>query len=194
MSAFHTEFLTPDKQDKISLFFRVLAPSLIWTILVVFFRSYYAQNGYPYPFILGNIMVWITLFSLPLLMLYLWYHSLYYSKGTLDINDSELRIHWEDPAADFNYPISELKNLSVVYDGFPSAFGPYKGTENLIKFNYKGEDYAYNFRLNNEEHASDLAKTLRTWYEKGVRFTEANKNGDETYLLFYHPANKTAIA
>jgi hypothetical protein len=194
MSNFQAEILTPDKQDKVSFFFRVLAPGVIWAFWVNFARSYYAQNGYPYPFMLGNGIIWLTVFSLPLLFLYLWYHKVYDPKGTIEVSNDLIKVDWEDPKSQMNYPISELKDLTVVYDGYPMITGPFKGTENQICFTHKGNPYTINLRLTNEEHASDFAKALRSWYEAGVSFREQNTAGQETYLLFFNPADKPAIA
>lgn len=194
MSNFKAEILTPDQQDKVSFFFRVLAPGVIWAFWMSFIRSYYNQNGYPLPFMFNNMMIWITVLSLPLLLLYLWYHKVYAPKGTVEINDHSIQVDWADPHAQMNYPIDQLSDIAVVYDGYPSITGPFKGTENQIKFNYKGEPYTLFMRLSDEEHASEFAKTLKKWYSAGIRFAEHNHNGKETYLLFYNPANKPAVA
>lgn len=193
MSNFQAEILSPNKQEKVSFFFRVLAPGVIWAFWVNFTRSYYAQNGYPYPFLFNNFMIWFTVFSLPLLFLYLWYHKVYDPKGTIEVSDSDITVDWADPTSQQIYPINELTDLTVVYDGYPMIVGPFKGTENQIKFTYKGDPYTINLRLTGEEHASDFAKAVRSWYEAGVRFREQNTEGKETYLLFYHPADKPAL-
>lgn len=195
MTAFQTEIIVPDKQEKVSNFFRVLIPAAILVWLVAFTRVYYTMNGYPAP-VLINILLVLSLICLPIIWWYTWFHNTVETKGELHLSDSDIDLHWADPQVQFHYPINEVKNLSLVYDGYAggSLLNPNKGTQNLIQFTHKGENIALNFRLNSSEAASQMAAVVKSWYERGINIAEKNSKGEERYLMIYGGQHKPALA
>jgi hypothetical protein len=194
MSHFKTQIIIPDRQRKVSAFFRVLAPAFFLTILVAFFRVYYTMNGYPAPMLLNIILV-LCLCILPLVWWYTWYHNTIEEKGELHLSDNAIELHWNNPHVTMSYPLAELQDLAVIYDGYGGGFfTPYQGTENRLKFVHKGTAYDINFRLASEAVAGEMAQALKTWYEKGVHFADLNSSGEERYLMIYAGQHKQALA
>lgn len=194
MSHFKTEVIVPNRQRKVSAFFRVLAPAFLLTILVAFFRVYYTMNGYPAPMLL-NILLLLALCILPFVWCYTWYNGTVEEKGELHISDKAIDIQWANPKVDMNFPLSELKDIAVIYDGYGgSFFTPKQGTENRLKFVHKGTAYDIYFRLSSEEQAGEMSKALKTWYEKGINFADLNSDGEERYLMIYSGQHKQALA
>ena len=196
MAHFHTDLVIPDKQDSLSGVFKVVIPSILFMILAAFIHAYYIANGYPAPVFLGKPFILLSLL-LPVLFSYLWFHKNYEKKGELSVSSDSIDLEWGEPHSKFNFPLSEVENLSVVYDGFGGFFSHTKGSENQLQFGHKGKDYALNFLLKDEEAASDMAKVIKTWYDNGVAFKEMNTEGEERYLMLYsdrYKDVKTAIA
>ncbi|MGB1206432.1 MAG: hypothetical protein ACPG5B_12340 [Chitinophagales bacterium] len=196
MAHFHTDLVVPDKQDSLSGLFKVVIPSILFMLLAAFLQSYYVMNGYAAPTFLGKPFVLLSLL-LPVLLSYLWFHNNYEKKGEFSVSSDSIGFEWGEPHSKFNFPLNEVENLTVVYDGYSGFFSHTKGTENQLQFRHKGKNYALNFLLKDEEAASDMAKVLKTWYDNGVSFKEINTNGEERYLMLYserYREQKTAIA
>ena len=162
MAHFHTDLVVPDKQDSLSGFFKVVIPSILFMILAAFLQSYYTMNGYDAPVFLGKPFVVLSIL-LPVLLSYLWYHNNYDKKGELSVSTDSIGFEWAEPRSKFNFPLSEIQNLTVVYDGYSGFSSHTKGTENQLQFKHKGKNYALNFLLKDEEAASDMAKVIKTW-------------------------------
>ncbi len=184
MASFHTDLVYPDNQDSISGFFKVVAPTLLIVIFAALTYFYYIQNGYEAPVLVLYPAVILSVF-LPLLMLYMWYHKNYTKKGEVHLSTDKIGYDWDDPKSHFSYDMKDVKNLKLVYDGYAQTFGGSKGTENRLTFKHGNDHFDINFRLANEEAASNLAKVVKTWYQNGVDFEEVNTAGEKRYLMIY---------
>lgn len=194
MSHFSTELIVPDKQEMASGFFRVIGPVLTWVIFAGFIKSYYQANGYAPPFFLANglltfITILITVFSL-----LMWYHKRYDKRGTLNVHADHLEFTWDDSERKYNLPLKDLKDLTLVYDGYAGFSSPFKGTNNYFSFVHAGEKYNLHFFLGSQNDTLALAEVLKKWYENNVNFKEYNSKGQERYLMLYNAAYKSVIA
>jgi hypothetical protein len=194
MASFKTDVVTPDKHDSTTGFFRVVFPTILLLILVAFITYYYPMNGYKAPIFLGWPLVLLTAVILPIIFIYNWFHNMYQKKGTLALTDDTIHVHWNEPSRDWHFDVNKVSNLKVVYDGYPSFWGASKGTENCIEFKEaNGEEHSFNFRLGSEEDASEMAKIMRTWYEKGISISEEDINGEDRFLMLYSARNKAKV-
>ncbi|HRK28288.1 MAG TPA: hypothetical protein PK239_13520 [Chitinophagales bacterium] len=194
MANFSTDLIIPDKQEGASGFFRVVGPVLTWVILAGFIKSYYVANGYPPPFFLANgLLTFITIF-LTILMFLLWYHKRFDKRGTLTIEPDKFHFTWDDSDRVYDLNPKELKDLTLVYDGYAGVLSPFKGTQNSFSFTYNGEPHKINFYLNSQEDALQMAEALRSWYKNGVNLKEYNTKGKERYLMLYSPEYKGVYA
>lgn len=193
MSHFETEVVIPNRQPKVSAFFRVLAPGFLLTVFVAFYRVYYTMNGYPAPMLI-NILLILALCILPIVWWYTWYHNTIEKKGGLHVSDTDITVNWDNPKVVLKYPLSDLKDLHVIYDGYGGGLlNPYEGVQNRLQFTYNGEPHNLYFRLQSEEEAGEMAKVIKTWYECGLNFTELNTKGEERYLMLYAGQHKQAL-
>jgi len=194
MSHFTTEVLVPNQQPKVSAFFRVLAPAFLLTMGVAFFRTYYVMNGYPAPMLL-NILLVLAFCVLPIVWWHTWYHNTVEKKGELHLDSNSIDVHWDNPSVAMRYPLSEVSNLQVIFDGYDSGLlSPKDGTQNSLKFTHNSTAYHFNFRLASEEAAGEMAKVLKSWYERGIPFAELDTKGRERYLMVYEGQYKQALA
>lgn len=194
MTQFSTDVLVPDKQVGASGFFRVIGPVLSWVVLAGFIKSYYQANGYPPPFFLANgLLAFITIF-IAILTLLLWYHKRYDKKGILTVSDDKLDFTWDNSDREYSFNPKDLKNLTLIYEGYAGFLSPFKGTGNRICFTKDNEDFDINFFLGSDEEASQMAGVIKKWYENGVALKEQDTNGEERYLMLYDAAYKSVMA
>lgn len=194
MAHFQTEIIVPNQQPRVSAFFRVYAPSFLLIFTVAFFQVYYKMNGYPIPTFL-NLLLIVPALIFPFVWWYTWYHGVVQEKGELHVSADAIDIHWNNPKVEQHFPLEDLKNLAIIYDGYAGGFfNPYQGTNNQLKFAHNGENYAFNFRLKSEADAGEMAKVVKQWYEKGYQFADLNTEGQERYLMIYGPQYREALA
>ena len=194
MTQFSTDVLVPDKQEGASGFFRVVAPVLLWVIFAGFVKSYYAANGYAPQFFLANGLLTLLTIVITILSLLLWYHKHYNKRGTLTVSDNSLDFTWDNSEREYSFNPKEVKNLTLIYDGYAGVLSPFKGYNNQISFSKDGEQYNFNFFLGSDEDAGQMATVIKKWYENGVNLKEKDSSGQERYLMLYNAAYKSVMA
>lgn len=193
MTGFKTDLVIPSKTESASGFFKVVGPTFTLVLFAAFIRSNYLMNMTDPPFFLTwPLILLVACIALSLTMV--WYHKSYTAKGDLAIDEDNIHYSWKEPKEDKSFPINEVSNLKLVYDGYADFWSTAKGIDNVISFNHNGNSYSFNFRLNNEEAASDMAKVVKAWYDKGITIEEEDTAGDERYLMIYSSEYRQSLA
>lgn len=192
MASFTTRLVVPDKQDAISGFFKVVVPALTFAMAAAFIQTYYGMNGKEIPMFLDKPLLIIFCILLPAWFIYRWYHNIYEDKGSISFTDQGVDFQWDGASKSTHVNLSDMKNLTLVYDGYADFWGPSKGTENRIEFTQGNTPYSLNFRLADEEAASAAAKVVETWYQQGAKINEVDTEGNGRYKLLYSSKYKNA--
>lgn len=108
------------------------------------------------------------------------------SKSKLIITPESIEI------AGVGYAIEQVKNLKFVihsYAGLRYSEGKSRfyqtsdGTQNLVSFTVDGKEVGCRYYINSEKHTFILCQVLQQFYYKKVSFVEADRDGNQTYLL-----------
>lgn len=184
MALFETEIINPDRQIKVSSFFRVIAPAFILVGLVAFIHLYYATNVRPVPPLL-NLPLTAAAIFFPLLWLVRWYSNHYRKVGSLKLTPEHIEFELDRTQKRYTFNVNEVSNIAFLYEGYSGVTSPARGLENQMSFKYNGTPYSFNFRLSSEEKASDIANVLKDWDKKGIQVTETNTEGKKRKYLIY---------
>lgn len=108
------------------------------------------------------------------------------SKTKLVITPESIKI------GEVEYEIAKVKDLRFVihsYAGLRYSEGKSRfyqtsdGTLNYISFTVDGSEVGCRYYLNSEKHTFILCQVLQQFYYKKVPFVEADREGNQTYLL-----------
>lgn len=108
------------------------------------------------------------------------------SKTKLIITPSSIKI------GEVEYEIEKTKDLRFVihsYAGLRYSEGKSRfyqtsdGTLNYVSFTVDGKETGCRYYLNSEKHTFILCQVLQQFYYKKVPFVEADREGNQTYLL-----------
>ncbi|MGB0840275.1 MAG: hypothetical protein ACPGXL_09055 [Chitinophagales bacterium] len=193
-TVFNTDIVLPDENDSISGFFKVVGPTFAVALFGAFLSAYY-QYSATEPGIFSSPTLWwlITIFVAIASFLF-WYNGNYKKIGEVALTGDAIEMKWESIDRTYHFDLDKVSNLSIMYDGYAMFWGPKKGTENHLSFTHNGNDYNFNFRLADEEAASDMAKVLKSWYAQGKAINETNSNGEARYLMLYSEEARQRLA
>ncbi|MCS3796611.1 hypothetical protein [Niastella sp. OAS944] len=108
------------------------------------------------------------------------------SKTKLIITPATIKI------GEVEYEIEKVKDLKFVihsYAGLRYSEGKSRfyqtsdGTLNYVSFTIDGRDVGCRYYLNSEKHTFILCQVLQQFYYQKVPFVEADRDGNQTYLL-----------
>ncbi|MEZ4884219.1 MAG: hypothetical protein R3E32_05715 [Chitinophagales bacterium] len=193
-TGFHTEIAKPDKVESTSGLFKVILPSFLVVVLLSFIPAYYKMNMLDTPVLFSSSFIFLLLLLIPFLFFYNWYHKNYEEVGELNLTSDAIEFELEGVDRKWHCPITEVKDLTVIYDGYGGLLSPKKGDGNVISFVADGEAYELNFVLPSQEDAEKMGDVLKQWYAKGIHMEERSTSGDERYLMLYGPQFKPAMA